>query len=462
MLATAIAAMNNGGATVSGLTKVRSNFASVTPASAGDSHLKLATAWFLKSEYDRSLKTQQTDFLIVGGGVIGLAIALELARRDRTAKILLIEKEPSVGQHASGRNSGVLHAGFYYSADSLKARFTREGNERLTDYCLERDLAINRCGKLVIARNESELAGLDELLRRGKVNGVPLESISAAEATAVEPRARTYERAIFSPTTSSIDPEEVMRSLAADARAAGISVRTQVKYLKHNGPSVTTSAGRVNASHVVNAAGLYADRIARDYGFAQHYRILPFKGVYLYGQVSESLRTNIYPIPDLANPFLGVHFTVTVGGRTKIGPTAIPAFWREQYRGVSGFKLGECAEILFRESSLFVRNDFNFRQLAWDETRKYRRSALVRLASSLVPDVDPARYTAWGRAGIRAQLLDLRSRRLEMDFRIEGDEQSTHILNAVSPAFTCSLPFASYVVDRILGQPHRESSACSG
>ncbi|MDQ6718641.1 MAG: FAD-dependent oxidoreductase, partial [Gemmatimonadota bacterium] len=320
---------------------------------------------------------------------------------------------------------------------------------RLTEYCLERGLMINRCGKLVVARDESELAGIDELLRRGKVNDVELQSVTAAEAREIEPRIRTYERAIFSPTTSSVDPQEVMRTLVADAQAAKIEIRTGTSYEGRDGSSVRTSGGRIEAGYVVNAAGLYADKVARDFGFSQNHRILPFKGVYLYADEDEKLRTNIYPVPNLANPFLGVHFTVTMKGRTKIGPTAIPAFWREQYAGLSGFRPREFAEIVGREGMLLLRNDFNFRRLAWTEIRKYRRKHLIHLASSMIQDMNPARYNHWGRAGIRAQLLDLRTHKLEMDFRIEGDSRSMHVLNAVSPAFTCSMPFAAYVVNAI-------------
>jgi L-2-hydroxyglutarate oxidase len=389
------------------------------------------------------------DFAIIGGGIIGLTLAIELSKRQPRAKIVLIEKEARFGEHASGRNSGVLHAGFYYTADSLKAKFTRDGNRQLTAYCKERGLRINNCGKLVVARDSSELEGLRELLARGAVNGVRLENISAEDARRIEPRVRTYDRAIFSPDTSSVDPIEVVNSFVGDAQRAGILMRAGVKYTGRRGRDIATTHGHVAARYVVNAAGLYADRVARDYGFAEHYRILPFKGVYLYGSRAESLRTNVYPVPNLLNPFLGVHFTVSVTGQTKIGPTAIPAFWREQYGGVTGFDLRDAFEVIGLESLLFLRNDFGFRELSIAEMRKYRRSALVRFASELVQGVSDQNYRTWGRPGIRAQLLDLRTRKMEMDFRIEGDSESMHILNAVSPAFTCSLPFASYVADRI-------------
>ncbi len=392
---------------------------------------------------------KSTDFLIVGGGIVGITTAIALIGRFPGSSVALVEKEIEVGMHASGRNSGILHAGFYYSADSLKARFTKEGNARLTEYCTRRNLRINRCGKLVVAKDASELEGLKELLRRGKVNGVRLEDLSESEAKKIEPRVHTFERAIFSPTTSAVDPVEVTASLAADAAAAGISIVRGTKYVGRRGTRVRFSSGEIECGYLVNAAGLYADRVARDYGFSENYRILPFKGVYLYADEGEAIRTNIYPVPNLANPFLGVHFTVTTNGRTKIGPTAIPAFWREQYGGLNGFSAREAADIVLREVGLLARNDFNFRDLAITEMKKYRRKNLVALAASMVPNVDPRRYTRWGKPGIRAQLLDLRTRALVTDFHLEGDDRSMHVLNAVSPGFTCSMPFAAYTVDKI-------------
>jgi len=396
------------------------------------------------------MTTKTSDFLIVGGGVIGMCLALEARRRYPSSRITILEKESSCGTHASGRNSGVLHAGFYYTADSLKARFTRDGNSAMTAYCQERGLRINRCGKLVVAKNEQELEGLDELLRRGTFFGVELREVTVREAREIEPRVKTCERALFSPTTSSVDPVEVMRSLVQDAREAGIDIRTGTAYLGHDDVGVRTSQGRLSAGYVVNAAGLYADRIAADFGFSRDYCIIPFKGLYLYAdEPVGAIRTHIYPVPDLRNPFLGVHFTVTAHGKIKIGPTAIPAFWREHYSGLRNFKLGELAEIMTQEIRLWWRNEFDFRRLAREEIAKYSRACMARLASALATGVDPKRYRVRGAPGLRAQLFNVRTRRLEMDFRFEGDRRSFHVLNAVSPAFTCAMPFTHFLFDRI-------------
>lgn len=401
-------------------------------------------------------RSTTADFLIIGGGIMGLNLALEARRRHPAASITVLEKESQCGRHASGRNSGVLHAGFYYTADSLKARFTREGNRLLTVYCQERGLRVNTCGKLVVTRNPAELSVLDELLQRGRRNQVELHDITDTEARHIEPRVRTYCRALFSPTTSSVDPIEVMQSFARDAAAAGITVLTGVAYRGRAGDDILTDRGRISPGYVINAAGLYADRIARDFGFSQDYRILPFKGLYLYSsEPPRALRTHVYPVPDLQNPFLGVHYTVTVDGRIKIGPTAIPALWREHYSGLGGFRLGEAVEVIGRELAMLARNDFNFRALAAHELRKYSRTTLVSLASQMVSGVVRKDYYKWGSPGIRAQLVNIRTRKLEMDFRHEGDRRSFHVLNAVSPAFTCAMPFAQY----LFAQVERQLSA---
>jgi len=391
------------------------------------------------------------DFLVVGAGVIGLNLALQLKKRFSDSQISVLEKEAEPGLHASGRNSGVLHAGFYYTSDSMKARFCREGNRHLTDYCLERKLPINRCGKLVVAADESELAGLTELFRRGQANGVAIEEISDVDAREIEPKVLTYQRALYSPNTATVSPTKIMHSLIDDVKEAGIEIWTDTAFVGCKWRRVKTSRGDIEAGYVVNAAGLYADRIALNYGFSQDYRILPFKGLYLdVDHDSVALNTNIYPVPNLKHPFLGVHFTVDVAGHTKIGPTAIPAFWREHYSGLENFNMAEFADIVMRETGLLIHNDFGFRTLAVEEMKKHSRKYMAKLSGEMVSGLNEQSLSHWGKPGIRAQLMNIRNRKLEMDFKFEGDDRSFHVLNAVSPAFTCSMPFSKYLVDQMV------------
>ena len=396
---------------------------------------------------------RKTDFLVIGGGVIGLSISRRLKHLFTDSSVTILEKEPACGLHASGRNSGVLHAGFYYSPDSLKARLTRQGNERLRQYCQEKDIMINQCGKLVVAKDQTELSAMDVLVQRGKANGIPLQEITEAEAKEIESRVKTYERALYSPTTATVDPSQVVKAMVLDAQQEGIDIQYDSGYLTRRGTLVQCAKDTYDAGYIVNAAGLYADHIARDFGFSENYRILPFKGLYLYSnEPPGAVRTNIYPVPDLKNPFLGVHVTVTAQGKAKIGPTAIPAFWREQYESFGNFKLAELVDVLIRQAGLFMFSEFDFKRLAFEEIQKYSRTHLVKLATSLMNGITPERYETWGRPGIRAQLLDTKRRKLEMDFVLEGDSRSMHVLNAVSPAFTCSLAFAEYVCQKIQAQ----------
>ncbi len=394
---------------------------------------------------------KSVDYLIVGSGIIGLSIARSLKRRDSSSTILLIDKEEQLAAHASGRNSGVLHAGFYYTADSLKARFTVEGNKALKQFCSDNGLAINECGKLIVAADESELPGLDELARRGRSNGAQLEIVSAEQAKEIEPRAHTFERAIYSPATATVSPAQVVTKLAEVIQAQGVELALGVRYLGFDGGKVHTSGGVVTCGRLINAAGLHADKIAAQFGFGLDYTILPFKGLYLkYAKNKTDINTNIYPVPNLRNPFLGVHFTKTVDGTIKIGPTAIPAFWRENYKGFSGFSAAESLVILSREADLFLRNSFNFRNLAFEELQKFNKRYFIGLAKKLAPGIDENGFGEFGPAGIRAQLLKKSSRELVQDFVVEGDEFSTHVLNAVSPGFTCAFPFGEYVVDEYI------------
>ncbi len=388
---------------------------------------------------------------------MGISLAREIRNRHPDSRVVLLEKETELAFHASGRNSGVLHAGFYYTADSHKARFTRDGNAMLREYCLEKGLRLNQCGKLVVTQSEEQLSGLQELKRRGDANNVELHWLTEAEAREIEPQIRTYESALWSPTTASVDPREVVTSLAQDAVSRGVEIHTDTAYKRYNhkAKTVETTNGAYQAGFVVNCAGLYADRIAQDFGFSENYRILPFKGLYLYADpATYRPSTNIYPVPDLKYPFLGVHYTLTVDGHAKIGPTAIPALWREHYQGMSRFDFSEFSEIVYREMKLFAANQFGFRDLALEEIRKYRKGYMINEARKLLAATDNMKFNTWGKPGIRAQLINIQDNRLEMDFKYEGDKESFHVLNAVSPAFTCSLSFSAHLADVIESQLH--------
>ena len=391
----------------------------------------------------------ETDILIVGGGIIGLSIARELNNRHPDLKITLLEKEATVACHASGRNSGVLHAGFYYTPDSLKSRFTVEGNKLLTDYCLKNNLSINRCGKVVVAKDEKELDGIFELKRRGDINGVDLEIIDEKRLEELEPNARTHDKAIYSPTTSVVNPKEIVEHIA-DSLKETVNILLNEKFIKRDDTStVSTNRRKIKFKHLINSAGLYADKIVHQFGIGQKYTLIPFKGLYMEYKDSNLIHKHIYPVPNLKNPFLGVHFTITISGKVKIGPTAIPAFWRENYEGISRFNLNEFLEVLYNEAKLFFTNAFNFRSLTFEEFKKYYRKYFIQQATHLVKKIDINKFGSYLTPGIRAQLLDTEEMKLVMDFVVEHGENSTHVLNAVSPAFTSAFSFSKFIVDEV-------------
>ncbi len=391
--------------------------------------------------------------MIVGAGIIGLSIARELRELYPAAKIKVLEKEPDTGFHSSGRNSGVLHAGFYYTADSLKAKFTKEGNRQLTEYCLENNLRINRCGKLVIAQNESELETLCELEKRGKANKVDVRLINQEEAKEIDPNAKTFKKALYSPTTSTVDPIELCRFIKRELKKKNVEFSFGESYVRRiSDNKIITSKGiEHDAGKLINTAGLYADRIAREFGFSKDYEIIPFKGLYLkYSKSDMPVKTNIYPVPNLKNPFLGVHFTITSDNHIKIGPTSMPAFWRENYKGFDNFSLSEFLNIISWEAQLFLTNAFGFRDLAIEEVKKYQRKYFIGLAKKMVYNIDEKGFKEWTTPGIRAQLLNINTKELVQDFVVEGDKESIHVLNAVSPAFTSSFPFSRWVVENFI------------
>ncbi|MEO5366894.1 MAG: FAD-dependent oxidoreductase [Magnetococcus sp. WYHC-3] len=396
---------------------------------------------------------ETTDVLVIGGGVVGLALALEAKRRQPRQRVVLLEAESACGRHASGRNSGILHAGIYYSAQSGKGRTAQTGNRMMTEYCRARGLPLLESGKLVVASTPEDLPGLEELHRRGLANGAPVELVDENTAREIEPRARTLHRALWSPSTRAVEPLRVMAALEADAIAAGIDIRRSSPFLGRRGNDILTPGGPLQAGFVFNAAGLGAVTVAQAFGFAADYLLLPFRGLYLMSDLPPDwLRVQIYPVPDLKMPFLGVHFTRTAHGVIKIGPTAIPALWPHQYGGLSGFDPAQCARLLGHNLAFILhgihRQSLDFARMVAAELAKHRRTTLTALASRLVWELPSQRFRHWGPPGIRAQLARRRDYSLVMDFLVEGDDQSVHILNAVSPGFTSALPMARELWDR--------------
>lgn len=391
----------------------------------------------------------RSDLVVVGAGIVGLATARELLRRHPSSSVTVLDKEAEVGFHQTGHNSGVIHAGIYYKPGSLKARLCVEGARELYEYCEERGVAHERCGKLIVALGTDELEGLAELERRGEQNGVPgLRRLDADGIKEVEPHG-TGIAAIHSPNTGIVDYPGMTRALAADIREAGGQVVTGVTVtgVQPGGRELVlqTSSGELRAGNVVFCAGGWADRLAVAAGADPDPRIVPFRGAYLRLKPERRYLVNslIYPVPDPNLPFLGVHLTKHTNGDVLVGPTAFLAGARDAYKltHVSRRDLGSTLRWsgTWRMARRFWRTGLD--EMHWASSR----AAFARAASKYVPDlkaddVEPAF------AGVRAQAL-WRDGRLADDFVVSRTERAIHIRNAPSPAATSSLAIARLVAD---------------
>jgi L-2-hydroxyglutarate oxidase len=385
--------------------------------------------------------------LIIGGGVIGLSIGIALLESKSSLKVIIAEKEKNLAVHASGRNSGVLHAGFYYSPESLKAKFCKDGNLELRKIAKKHGIPVLNTGKVIVARNSEENRELDLLYARGLKNGVDLEIKDSKDLAKFEPLAKSHERFLWSPTTGVSDPNALTGALAKDFIKLGgvINFDSRINLTESKG-EIRDTTGTYNATIIVNAAGAQADRISRSIGVGLDYAMLPFMGLY---RATESknlpLKTLVYPVPNKTNPFLGVHFTLTIDQKVKIGPTAIPVFGREQYSPFENWSLSDIGQSLKAIYSILSGKELKIMSLARSEAPKFIEAKLVKESAELVPIA--AFVSKWERKppGIRAQLVHLPTKNLELDFVVDRHKNSVHILNAVSPGWTTAIPFGRWV-----------------
>jgi hypothetical protein len=399
----------------------------------------------------KNIQPQKCDVLVIGGGIIGLSIGIALLESKPSLKVIIAEKEKSLGLHASGRNSGVLHAGFYYSPDSLKAKFCREGNKELRKVAKKHGIDVRDVGKVVVARNEDENNRIDTLFERGIKNGVDIELKSAEELKLFEPLAVTHERFLWSPSTGVSDPKAINQALMNDFILLGgkIDFYTEVALIQKNS-EIHDGSHQYDAKHFINAAGAQSDRIARKVNIGLEYAMLPFMGVYrATEEINLPLKRLVYPVPHPINPFLGVHFTLTVDHKVKIGPTAIPISGREQYSFREGWSASDIGQALKGMISLIRGDSHDLKAILKTEWPKMIESRLVKESTELVPSANKVEKWFKKPPGIRSQLVHLPSGKLEQDFVVRSEGNSTHILNAVSPGWTSAIPFAKWVVERV-------------
>lgn len=392
------------------------------------------------------------DFAIIGAGILGLTIARELRTRYPAAKIVILEKENEIGLHASGRNSGVLHAGIYYKKDSLKAKFCLEGLRAITKYCKDHNLPIDNIGKIILPTNQTEEKIVTNLYEHAKANGATVRMLSKSELLTMEPLATTNtELALYSPETSVIAPKTILNHIYQSLLKDDVTFHFNTKCTKFlvSEKKIIVNNRPLSYGHLFNTAGLYADKVAKSCGLNEKYMIIPFKGMYYELKPTAKININhlIYPVPDMNVPFLGVHFTKSIDGTIYVGPSAIPVLGRENYQGLNGVNLRETLAVFAQLGQQYLSNKQGFRNYAHQEVPRFLKSHFVAAAQTMLPNLKLDNLIKSKKVGIRAQLFNKQKKELAMDFIVHNTNYATHVLNAVSPAFTSSFSFAKYVVD---------------
>jgi len=397
---------------------------------------------------------ERLDFAVVGAGIVGLALARELIERQPRAKLAVIERESEVAAHQTGHNSGVIHAGIYYKPGSLKARLCVDGARRMYDFCEQYDIAHERCGKVIVATQPSELPGLDELEARGRANGVPgLRRITAEELSEIEPHAKGV-AALHSPQTGIVDYGAVARALVSELRSKGVSVVTgcEVSGLERDGSAVRIrhAHGQSTSQRAVVCAGAWSDRLAVAFGAPADPRIVPFRGAYmrLRPEATHMVRGLIYPVPDPELPFLGVHLSKHIDGDVLLGPTALMVGARDAYK-IGRIRRRDLVETLAWPGTWKLMR--RFRATARDELRlAFSRKAFAAACARFVPAITTQDLIE-GPAGIRAQALS-RDGGLVDDFVVNELGPVAFVRNAPSPAATSSFAIAIHLADGLLGE----------
>ena len=383
--------------------------------------------------------------------MVGMAIAHQLLEKTPSLSITIIDKEPEVGKHGSGRNSGVLHAGLYYEPGSVKAQVCVDGARRLRAWCEEEKLPVLICGKVVTPQKASLDGQLEVLVERGTKNGATVEHIDEQQFRSLVPEGYTSTgRAIWSPNTCVVKPALVMQRLEQRLKDKGVDFiygTSLMKALPQSQTIVLTGGKEVSYGHLFNCAGLHSDKVAQQFGAGLDYTMLPFRGSYwqLKKDAPFTFTTNLYPVPDLEVPFLGVHATPSVDGTVYFGPSATPAMGRENYYGLQ--KVDPLGTINFMRhitTQFFV--DKKIRKYVREQAFAWMPHKFLEAAQTIVPTLKMEHVERSRKVGIRPQLYHKQNRVLVQDFLMEEGPSSTHVLNAISPAFTASFALADYIL----------------
>lgn len=393
------------------------------------------------------------DVAVIGGGIVGLATVRALKMKHPNWKILVLEKEGTWGYHQTGHNSGVIHSGIYYKPGSLKARLTVAGNSDMVKFCTEHEIPYEVCGKIIVATEPKELPFLDDLLDRGRANGLTVKKIVGDEIRELEPHVRGL-AGIHVPSTGIVDYKAVCQSLAKDAKSQGVDMQLNAEVLQidegENIVAIETRDASFTAKYLINCGGLHSDRIVEMTNERPDLRIVPFRGEYyeLRPDYRHLVRNLIYPVPNPLFPFLGVHFTRTINGSVEAGPNAVLSLKREGYRKTD-FNLRDFANVLGYKGFWRLASKY-WRYGTGEMTRSFVKSSFVRSLQRLIPEIE-GRDLVPAPAGVRAQALRPDGTLVD-DFYFLPGKRSLHVCNAPSPAATASLQIGELIAARLVEQ----------
>ncbi len=393
------------------------------------------------------------DYIVVGGGIVGLTIASEIRRKFHNRSILILEKEDRIGLHGSGRNSGILHSGIYYKSGSLKAKLCANGMRLMKEYCYKRKLPINQIGKIITPSSAEEDITLETLYARSKTNKVNAEIIDKNDLSKLDNSVFSYSgRALFLSQTSVVDPDSILQSLIKDLKSSNVVIKMNEEVVFANSckNEISTKGSKYRYSTLINASGQHADKVAHLFEAGMDYTVIPFKGSYYILDSKSSVKPKhlIYPVPDLKLPFLGVHSVTTIDNSIYFGPTAIPVLGRESYHGMKNIDYKDLSSIVRPIIEKFS-SDSEFRRHSYCELKLLREKGFIKAVNKLLPEVQLKYLHKSNKVGIRPQLYNKKSKSLEMDFIIEKKGRSFHVLNSISPAFTSSFAIAKEHVKRL-------------
>lgn len=391
----------------------------------------------------------KVDVLIVGAGIIGLSTAYQLSKIHQDKKIVVVDKETEVAKHQTGHNSGVIHSGIYYKPGSYKARFARNGSKSMVEFCDTHDIKYNQCGKVIVATDESQIANMNKLYERGIENGLDVELLNSDEVKEIEPFVNTV-GGIHVKNTGIVDFKKVTEKYGELFVENGGELRlhNEVKDIQIEKEIITvvTSQEKYEADYLINCAGLYSDKLARMANIKTDVQIIPFRGEYfeLDERIEHYVETLIYPVPNPDLPFLGVHFTNMISGGVDVGPNAVLGFKKEAYQKI-GFNLKETSQIL-TFPGLYRMGLKNIKEAVGEYYRSFSKKAFVKEAQKLIPSLNAEDIRPM-EAGVRAQAMKPDGTMLD-DFYFEENAYSLHVLNAPSPAATCSIEIGKEIAKR--------------